>query len=250
MDNVKKRINPVILLLMIGLGVAILFFLLQLIKNCSKYGLADWIIVLCVIAIPCVLEVVLLKKYLFIEKKNTIYKGTVQEVSPDGGSQLIADTIKVSFQQSPVPKDILDDMRVEYKNEQALNDLRIVQESIEVMNQTANIETFLSRYETAMRSALTLQQAQSAGISLNVPASLSESVIKAKEEGLSGVLMRSFSNEVKEINKLKTPKGKLNRIDNYVNKLEEYYEDEFELSAPDTYNEIMSKLKLMKNELQ
>lgn len=249
MDNVKKRINPVILLIMIGLGVAILFFLLQLIKNCSKYGLADWIIVLCVIAIPCVLEVVLLKKHLFIEKKNTIHKGTVQEVSPDGGSQPISDTIKVSLQQSPVPKDILDDMSVEYKNEQALNDLRIIQESIEVMNQTANIETFLSRYETAMRSALTLQQAQSAGISVNVPANLSELVIKAKEEGLSGVLMKSFSNEVKEINKLKTPKGKLNRIDNYVNKLEEYYEDEFELSVPDTYNEIMSKLKLMKKEL-
>lgn len=141
-------------------------------------------------------------------------------------------------------------MREVYTGQSASNDIRIIQESLDIMEKTFDIDTFLSRYDTAMRSALTLKQAKQAGIPIATSDDLTDSLVKVKKEQLGKVLERSFNKEKEEINKLKTPKGKLNRLEKYRAKLEEHYEDEFEFYAPDSYNKIIENLDLLKKEIE
>lgn len=154
--------------------------------------------------------------------------------------------LNVKFVQQEVPQEILNDMRTHYSMQQAANDMRIIDESLEIMENTPNIETFLSRYETAMERALTLEQAKKAGIPITLPDNFSQSLLNAKAKALAGVLYRSFEKELNEINKLKTDNGKLNRINKYQEKLEGTYEDVFEFVAEDSYNDVMQQLENLK----
>ncbi|MBO5032851.1 MAG: hypothetical protein J6D08_13375 [Lachnospiraceae bacterium] len=149
--------------------------------------------------------------------------------------------------QQQVPQQTLYDMRITYTGQQAVNDMRIIDESLAIMERTSDIDTFLSRYETAMRCALTLEQAKKAGIPIVISDNFSNSLVNAKEKALEGVLYRSFQKELDEINKLKTDNGKINRINKYQQKLESLYEDEFEFVAEDAYNDVMQKIKYLKN---
>lgn len=57
------------------------------------------------------------------------------------------------------------------------------------------------------------------------------------------VLEAVYAKELKEIQALKTPTGKRNRIDKFLNLLSEYF-DEFEFS--DVYNNIVDELNTLK----
>lgn len=151
--------------------------------------------------------------------------------------------------QSEVPEEIMEDMRSSYTIQNSENNMRIAQESLDIMNKTNNLDTFFSRYETAMQHALTLEQARKADIYVSVPLGFSDSILATKSEQQGNVLKRAFENELHEINKLKTNKGKLNRIDKFIEKVKSY-EDEFEFTAEDVYNEILSKLRLLKKEFE
>ena len=60
------------------------------------------------------------------------------------------------------------------------------------------------------------------------------------------VLQSTYDKELKEIDKLKTADGKKNRIDKFILRLSEYY-DEFEFSS--TYRNILNSLNLYKEDL-
>ena len=81
-----------------------------------------------------------------------------------------------------------------------------------------------------------------------MPDGFSQSLANIKGKVLEGVLYRSFQKELGEINKLKTDKGRLNRINKYQEKLKGMYEDVFEFVAEDAYNDVMKKLELLKKE--
>lgn len=156
--------------------------------------------------------------------------------------------MEINVLRQEVPQKILNDMRISYTRQQAINDMRIIDESLAIMERTSDIDTFLSRYETAMRCALTLEQAKKAGVAITLPdEGFSQSLINAKEKALSEVLYRSFDKELNEINKLKTERGKLIRIDKYQEKLKGMYEDIFESVAEDAYNDVIQKLEFLKN---
>ncbi len=154
--------------------------------------------------------------------------------------------VSATVQRQEVPQQVLDGMRMAYTGQQALNDMRIIDESLAVMEKTADLDTFLSRYEIAMRCALTLEQAKKAGVPIALSDGFSQTLIDAKNKALEGVLYRSFQKELNEINKLKTDNGKLNRINKYQNKLKSMYEDAFEFVAEDAYNDVMQKLDSLK----
>ena len=122
------------------------------------------------------------------------------------------DAIKVNTIQQEVPKEVLNSIKTSYTGQQAINDMRIIDESLAIMTKTSDIDTFLSRYDTAMRCVLTLEQAKKSGIPITLPDDFSQSLTDAKNQGLKGVLYRSFKKELDEINKLKTEQGKLNQI--------------------------------------
>ena len=161
----------------------------------------------------------------------------------------ISPVITATIQKQEVPQQVLHDMQVSYTRQQVSNVMRIIDESLGIMEKTSNIDTFLLRYETAMSHVLTLEQAKKAGIQIALSDNFSNSLVSAKGKALEGVLYRSFQKELDAINKLKTDKGKLNRIEKYQEELKGIYEDELEFIAEDAYNDIIQKLELLKKEL-
>lgn len=169
------------------------------------------------------------------------------EKAPKHEDKSTTPVLDVSIVRPEAPQEILNSMRMHYTGQQASNDMRIINESLGVMEKTPDIDTFLSRYDTAMRCALTLEQAKEAGVSIALQDGFSQSLVDAKNKALAGVLYRSFKKELGEIDKLKTENGKLNRINKYQEKLEGMYEDVFEFVAEDAYNDVIQKLEYLKN---
>jgi len=133
-----------------------------------------------------------------------------------------------------------------YTGQQARNEMRIIVDSLDIMKKTSDIDTFLSRYDTAIKCTLTLLQAKKAGVPIAMSDDFYDSLVNIKSESLATVLHCSFQRELSEINKLKTESGKLNRIDRYQEKLKGMYEDVFELVADAAYNDVMQKLDFLK----
>lgn len=146
----------------------------------------------------------------------------------------------------PTPQAAPNSMRGVYTVQQVTNDIRILKESMEIMERTTDVDTFLARYETAMRCALTLEQAKRAGAPITMAENFSQLLVVAKRDKLKNVLYRSFNKEVDAINNLKTESGKRNRINRYQEKLKSMYEDNFKFIADEAYNDIMDRLELMK----
>lgn len=172
---------------------------------------------------------------------------SMTEEAPKCEDKSTTPVLDVNIVRPEAPQEILDNMRMYYTGQQASNDMRIINESLDIMEKTPDIDTFLSRYDTAMRCALTLEQAKRAGVPIALQDGFSQSLVNAKNKALAEVLYRSFEKELSEIDKLKTENGKLNRINKYQEKLEGMYEDVFEFVAEDAYNDVMRKLEYLKN---
>lgn len=175
---------------------------------------------------------------------NVIYTELTEPLSLDHPNK-----IKTSGQamnrrvpsSSPYPPEVLASMRTAYSRSQIDNDIRILNDCINIMNSTSNLETFFSRYETAMQTAFSLQMARDAGIIVNT--NITPSYISSLKDRADNVLEAVYAKELKEIQALKTPTGKRNRIDKFLNLLSEYF-DEFEFS--DVYNNIVDELNTLK----
>lgn len=157
--------------------------------------------------------------------------------------------INVNVMQQEVPQETLNNMKMSYSEQQAVNDMRIINESLTIIQETSDIDTFLSRYDTVMRCLLTLEQAKKAGISIALGDGFSQSLANVKDKGLTEVLYRSFKKELDDINKLKTGQEKLNHINKYQKNLKEMYENVFEFVAEDAYNDVMQKIEHIKNSI-
>lgn len=231
-----------------------LFVTIGILKNMSHYSVGDWLVILLIMSIPYVIVF-----YSSLHKKKAMTntsKNNETEKHIDSNSDLSSFAkapdlfeiphMEVKIMQQEVPQHILRDMSLYYTNEQAANDMRIVDESLKIMEKTSDIDIFLSRYKTAMTSALTLEQAKKAGIPIQISDNFSKSLVDAKVNALKSVLYRSFENELRKIGNLKTDDGKLNRLNKYQQKLENLYESEFEFVAEDSYNDIMQKIESIK----
>lgn len=182
-------------------------------------------------------------------KKEELINFPAEEMQMPEPTPEPSPVVKVNIVRQEVPQETLNNMRMAYTGQQAVNDIRIVDESLAIMEKTSDIDTFLQRYETAMKCALTLEQAKKAGIAIALSDGFSQSLVDIKEKALSDVLYRSFKKELDEINQLKTDKGKLNRINKYQEKLQGMYEDVFEFVADEAYGDIMQKLEQLKKEM-
>lgn len=186
------------------------------------------------------------------ETENHKTQNITQQSTNSSITQQNSDTTKTiqpiiaNCQNQEIPKETLSSMRMVYTRQQAFNDLRILNESIDIINKTDNIDTFLSRYEMAMRCALTLEEAKKAGVQLAIKEDYSKLLIDMHGKALQSVLYRSLNKELNIISTLESNSGKLNRINKYQQKLISLYEDEIELYAEDTYNDVMQRLESLK----
>ena len=216
------------------------FFTYGIISNYSHYRLQEYVVVIIVALLPFLI-------YFIIRKSQKKKKGrTAEENNPiSTPAQIHTQTpaISATIKHQETPNHVLEDMRAVYTSQQVVDNMRIIDESLAIMARTADIDTFLSRYETTMRCALTLEQAKEAGLPVSLDNNFSKSLVNAKGNALKNVLYRSFNKEVAEINELKTKAGKSNRIEKYKQKLQEY-EEEFEFIADEAYSDVMQRLDI------
>lgn len=125
------------------------------------------------------------------------------------------------------PEETLQEMRAYYGAEQAQNDVRIMQESLQFIQQTTSLDTFISRLRLVQRSALTLLQAEKAGCHGIQPGTREacEKALEAAKSAKANFLYNSYIKETNEALRLKTPAGKRKRLEAYISKLREHEED-------------------------
>ncbi|QPA56313.1 hypothetical protein [Lysinibacillus sphaericus] len=145
-----------------------------------------------------------------------------------------------------VPQEILRDMKMYYTNAQLENDLRILQESIELMSTTKNIDTFLSRSYLAHQTSLTIEQAIMAGVFVKGKFTTSRDILNLKNELLPKVLDYSYLKVKQDTSKLKTDKGKIGRYQKYLELLKE---KESDLDVSGNYEDIIHEVKQEINKL-
>lgn len=153
--------------------------------------------------------------------------------------------LSVNVTSSSVPQETLNAMQEAYSPMQADNDMRILQDSIQILQKTTNLETFFSRYEIAMEKALTLKQAKQAGIPINLNVS-SQAITAYKHQRLAQLLPIIYKKEIQSIDELKTIKGKLNRLDKFSELLNKYA---LELEFVPGYDEIINNIATIKQNL-
>jgi hypothetical protein len=171
-----------------------------------------------------------------ILRRNDILTNRQANNIPNG-SKIVSVKVKTT---RDVPSETLTDMKVHYNNMQIEGDLRILSDSVELLKSTKNIETFISRYELAQRTALTLEQAKTAGIRIPTKFSSSKQLLNLKYELVPQLLQNSFEQMEKAALKLKTTKGQLNRYKKFNDLL---IENEFFLEDFDEYLEIKQRIE-------
>lgn len=151
-----------------------------------------------------------------------------------------------------VPEETLRDMKKYYTAVQAQNDIRIMQESFNLVQQTTDFDTFFTRLELSQQKALTLLQAVQAGCKC---ISNKQQVVRACESILSNVqnakivfLDNSYKKETDSAMQLKTKAGQHKRLCAYLERLQSH-EDQF-CDVEDAFSEFVEKLKNLVSETE
>ncbi len=231
--------------------IALMIWEVAFFVNFTTYDTTEQVmcIVLMVIPFPIVFLVVKVKKkrqkqdnVIYVQKK----KNTENAKSDTGKVEGLHNfSIDVSIDAAEAPQEVLTGMKNSITQEQLDSYNRIVAESLQIMKNTSNMETFFNRYEVAMQYALILEQASKAGCDINLAHSIPMEIRREKDEMLGKTLIRMYDKERAQINELKTVKGKIARIDKLIARIKKY-EEEFEFTETETYVNILQKLNQMK----
>lgn len=134
--------------------------------------------------------------------------------------------VKVTTVLEPdVPEETLRDMRKYYSAMQAQGDARVMADSLKLVQQTVDLDTFLSRMQLCQQKALTLLQAEKAGVNgiqqLGV-ADQCKHILDTVAEAKSAFLDRSSFRALTDAMQLKTPAGQRRKLQAYIDSLEEH----------------------------
>lgn len=212
----------------------------------NKFNIPTIVFFLVIISILIGLSLLLWNKSTKFNKKQT--------QTEDGNEDLILDDVDADFSTRTitgvitreVPTEILRDMKMVYTSVQLENDLRILQESIDLMKSTNNIETFISRSDLAQRTSLTIEQAIMAGIHVKEIFTSSKDILSLKTALLPKLLDDSYSKMKQDAFKLKTEKGRIGRFQKYLELLEKH---EYDLDISENYENIIRVVRQEINQL-
>ncbi len=234
----------------------IIFCFIGIANNWTHYNILDFIIVIAITVSPFVI-------YKFVSKRKLIKNNKSkepsnidisQETSLPNNQDFNTQTLPTTAQntdsqpQTDLPNsfnpqnETPNKPTVAYSEMQVDNDLRILNDCINLMQSTNNLETFFSRYELAIQKSLALEQA---GTNLN-PIMTSQAIMQSKNSNLERILQTIYEKELTAINGLKTNKGKINRIDKLLETLSNYKAD---LQSLNNYKKIAINLHKLKKEL-
>lgn len=151
-----------------------------------------------------------------------------------------------------VPPEILRDMKKHYTAVQIQNDVRIMQESFQLVQQTTDFDTFFMRLELSQQKALTLLQAVQAGCRgiANKQQTIKgcEAVLSASQAVKTVFLDNSYQKETASAMRLKTQSGQYKRLTAYLERLKSY-EDQF-MDAEEAYTQTVNALQGMIAQVQ
>lgn len=131
--------------------------------------------------------------------------------------------------QLDVPEEVLQEMRGAYSVMQAKDDARIMLDSFKLVQQTTNLDTFLSRLNLCRQKAFTLLQAEKAGIKGLSQIGITDKcnyILSTDTEATAAFLERSSHAAITSAFQLKTPAGQRRKLQAYIDSLEEH-ETEF-----------------------
>lgn len=134
--------------------------------------------------------------------------------------------------QFEVPEHILQDMRGAYSVMQAKDDARIMLESHKLVQQTMSMPTFLSRLQLSRQKALTLLQAEKAGIKGLSQIKMTDKcnyILSTSSEAKTAFLERTSFSAITSAFQLKTPAGQRRKLQAYLDELEEHSLDFMEV---------------------
>lgn len=134
--------------------------------------------------------------------------------------------------QFEVPEYILQDMRGAYSVMQAKDDARIMLESHKLVQQTMSMPTFLSRLQLSRQKALTLLQAEKAGIKGLSQIKMTDKcnyILSTSSEAKTAFLERTSFSAITNAFQLKTPAGQRRKLQAYIDELEEHSLDFMEV---------------------
>lgn len=141
------------------------------------------------------------------------------------------------------PNEVLQSMRKAFTLSEAQNCERIIQESLDIMRRTNNLDTFFSRSELAIQNALTLRQAEQAGVSgVHHTYETYQTVFETIQRKKLLALDSSFQSEKEKISKLVKPQTKIKHWEKYLEVLDRHM-DEYETDFSSEYLEIYSYIK-------
>lgn len=127
-----------------------------------------------------------------------------------------------------VPEEILQEMRGAYSVMQAKDDARIMLDSFKLVQQTTNLDTFLSRLHLCRQKALTLLQAEKAGIKGLRQIGMTDKcnyILSTVPEAKAAFLERSSFTAITSAFQLKTPAGQRRKLQTYLDSLGEHRTD-------------------------
>lgn len=108
----------------------------------------------------------------------------------------------------------------------AANSLRIFRDSIKIISETANPDTFFSRYEILLREASKIETFSDRFNFYDLdPKTLYQEVQNNKQEQIYHMIVRYWNKTFTEAEKLKTDSGKIKRYEKFYNSLEQYKDE-------------------------
>lgn len=122
--------------------------------------------------------------------------------------------VSTTYEPSPIPQNVLRDMKKCYTLMQARRDAEIMFESFKLAQETTNLEVFCMRYDLCRQKAHTLLQAEQAGVrgikklrAHDACVAVLDCADSLRVEGLQNCIRYA----IMSAEALKTDKGKLNR---------------------------------------
>lgn len=150
------------------------------------------------------------------------------------------------------PNEVLQSMREAFTLSEAQNCERIIQESLDIIRRTNNLDTFFSRSELAMQNAFTLRQAEQAGIpGVHNTFETYQTVFETIQKKKLLVLDSSFQSEKEKISKLVKPQTKIKHWEQYLELLDKYmdeYNTEYSSEYLNTYSSVKNEINDLKSD--
>lgn len=135
-----------------------------------------------------------------------------------------------------------------FKIMQVENDIRILNECLTIIDNTDKLDTFFSRWDLVEKKLDVLLEAEQKGLAHGI-SQINNNLLENKTNLFIRVAERNYERMISDIQKLKTAKGKINRIDKYLREIMRY-DSLYRMYRYDLYLGIVARARELKEQLK